>query len=58
MHSISPSQNPSVTPYQPISGNLGLFGVGLWQVVVVVLLGIIAVLLVFVVVFLRRRALR
>lgn len=54
--SVSPSQNPTSTANQPVSGGSDLFGLDWIGVVTVVLLGVIAVLLVFVVVYLRRRS--
>ncbi len=54
----SSSQNPTVTPIQPVTGESLLFGLGWVGIAIVVLLGIIAVLLVFVVMYLRRRAVK
>jgi hypothetical protein len=52
--SISPSQNPTASPDHPGAESSILFGLSLDQVVIVAL-GVVVVLLVFVVVFLRKR---
>lgn len=54
--STSPTQNPTATPDQ--SGSQNALGLDWIQVVTLILLGVIAVLLVFVVVFLRRRSMK
>lgn len=54
----SPTQNPTATPIQPISGNPVFFGLDWIEVALVVLLAVIVMLLVFVVVYLRKRAVR
>ncbi len=56
--SVLPSQNPTATLSQPGAGSSVLFGWNSAEVVIAVLLGVVAVLLVFVVVYLRRRSVR
>jgi hypothetical protein len=53
--SISPSQNPTATPNQSSSGTTVLLGLDWAEIAIIALLSFIAVLLVFVVVFLRKR---
>jgi hypothetical protein len=53
----SSSQNPAVSPIQPVSGGSMFFGLGWVGVAVVALLAVVVVaLLVFVVVYMRRRS--
>ena len=54
--SIAPSQNSTVTPIQPVSGDSVFFGLGWIGVALVALLVAIVVLLVFVVVYLHGRS--
>ena len=56
--SASSSQNPTATLSQSGAGTSLLFGWSSAEVVIAVLLGVVAVLLVFVVVFLRRRTVK
>ncbi len=51
----SSSQNQTVTPIQPISGNSLLFGLDWIGLAIVGLLGVIAVLMIFVVIYLRKK---
>jgi parallel beta-helix repeat protein len=52
------SQNPTATLSQPVSGDSDLFGLDLIDIAMLVLLGVIVVLLVFVVIYLRKRSLK
>ncbi|MCL5876643.1 MAG: right-handed parallel beta-helix repeat-containing protein [Candidatus Bathyarchaeota archaeon] len=54
--SITPSQNPTATPIQPNTGTSVLFGLDWVGIAIVALLAAIVVLLVFVVVYLRKRS--
>jgi hypothetical protein len=54
--SVLPSQNPTVTLSQPAAGSLVLLGLDWIGIVVLALFGVVVVLLVFVVVYLRRRS--
>jgi hypothetical protein len=56
--SVSPSQNLTSTPIQPISGNPALFGLDWAEIVMVALLAVIAVLLGLAVVYLRRKSMK
>jgi hypothetical protein len=51
----SPSQNPTATPIQPISGSPAFFALDFGEIVIIALLGVVAVLLGLVTVYLGRR---
>jgi hypothetical protein len=53
-----PTQHPTISPNQPTSGATVVFGPDLTMLVTLVLLGVIAVLLVFVVFYLRKVSLK
>jgi hypothetical protein len=50
-----PTQNPPATPNQTVNQTGGLLGLGWGEIVIITLLSVIAVLLVIVIVFLRKR---
>ncbi len=52
------SHNPTSTPVQPISGSPAFFALDFGEIVIIALLGVVAVLLGLVVVYLRRRSVK
>jgi parallel beta-helix repeat protein len=56
--STSPTHNPTTTPNQPWTGNMTFLDLDWAEIAIITLLSVIAVLLVLVVVFLRKRSIK